>query len=137
MGKRLVASMHSGYRPRMSTDMVGIRANLEVRSVAESIEFYRRTLGLEPVITMGEPPTFAILTSGPASLGICEAPAPAVAGIVACYVDVTDVDAAFLRCRDAGAEVTMELATHPWAMRDFVIRDPDGHQVAIGQRIEG
>ena len=37
---------------------------------------------------------------------------------------------------EAGAEVTMGLTTHPWLMRDFVIRDPDGHQVAIGQRLE-
>lgn len=124
----------------MSHGVVGIRANLEVRDVPASIEFYRRALALEPVTTIGEPPSFAILeagssSGGAASLGICEAANPAVAGIVACYVDVTDVDEAFRRCRDAGAEVTMELTTHPWLMRDFVIRDPDGHQVAIGQRL--
>jgi predicted enzyme related to lactoylglutathione lyase len=119
----------------MSHDVVGIRANLEVRDVPASIDFYRRVLALEPVTTMGEPPTFAILTAGQASLGLCQVPSPAVAGIVACYVDVVDVEEALRRGRDAGVEVTMELTTHPWSMRDFVIRDPDGHQVAIGQRI--
>jgi predicted enzyme related to lactoylglutathione lyase len=124
----------------MGHGVIGIRANLEVRDVPASIDFYRRTLDLEPVTTMGEPPVFAILAAasppgdGP-SLGICEAANPAVAGIVACYVDVTDVDEAFRRCREVGAEVTTELTTHPWLMRDFVIRDPDGHQVAIGQRL--
>jgi predicted enzyme related to lactoylglutathione lyase len=116
--------------------VVGIRANLEVRNVPESITFYRQVLGLEPLTTMGEPPSFAILTGGGASLGIAETSAPAVAAIVACYVDVTDVTAAFVRCTDAGAEITMGLTTHPWRMRDFVVRDPDGHQVAIGQRLE-
>jgi predicted enzyme related to lactoylglutathione lyase len=103
--------------------------------VPTSIDFYRRALDLVPVTTMGEPPVFAILSGGPASLGIAQEPSPAVAAIVACYVDVTDVDEAFRRCQAAGVEVTMGLTTHPWLMRDFVIRDPDGHQVAIGQRL--
>lgn len=113
-----------------------IRANLEVRDVPASIDFYRRTLELEPVTTMGEPPTFAMLAGGDAMLVVCQEPSPAVAGIAACYVDVTNVDEAFQRCQDAGAEVTMGLTTHPWLMRDFVIRDLDGHQIAIGQRLD-
>jgi predicted enzyme related to lactoylglutathione lyase len=117
-------------------DMVlAIRANLEVRDVPASMEFYRRTLALEPITTMGEPPTFAMLAGGRALLVVCHAPQPAVAGIAACYVDVNDVEEVFRRCQEAGAEVTMALTTHPWMMRDFVIRDPDGHQIAIGQRI--
>ncbi|MDQ6617435.1 MAG: VOC family protein [Actinomycetota bacterium] len=120
----------------MGHPVVGIRANLEVRDVPASIDFYQRALNLEAVTTMGEPPSFAILAGGQASLGICQAASPAVAGIVACYVDVTDVEDAFRRCQGAGVEVTMELTTHPWPMRDFVIRDPDGHQIAIGQRVE-
>lgn len=119
----------------MGDTVVGIRANLEVRNVPASIDFYRQVLGLEPMTTMGEPPTFAILGHGQASLGICEASEPAVAGIVACYIDVTDVDEAFRRGTDAGAEITIGLTTHPWRMRDFVLRDPDGHQIAVGQRL--
>jgi predicted enzyme related to lactoylglutathione lyase len=119
----------------MTQDVLGIRANLEVRDVSTSIDFYRRTLNLEPLATMGEPPVFALLAAGQAGLGISQEPSPAVAAIVACYVDVTDVEEAFRRCQAAGAEVTMQLTTHPWLMRDFVIRDPDGHQVAIGQRL--
>ena len=117
--------------------VVGIRANLEVRDVPASLDFYGRTLGMEAVTTMGEPPTFAIVVAGSASLGLVQAETPAVAGIVAVYVDVTDVAAAWARCQAAGAEVTMELATHPWGMRDFVIRDPDGHQIAIGSPSPG
>jgi catechol 2,3-dioxygenase-like lactoylglutathione lyase family enzyme len=125
----------------MSQLVVGIRANLEVRDVPQSIDFYRGALALEPVTTMGEPPVFALLAATPTgpgdspSLGLSASPAPAVAAIVACYVDVADVAAVFDRCRAARVEVTMELTTHPWGMRDFVIRDPDGHQLAIGQRM--
>lgn len=121
----------------MIDGVVKIRANLEVRDVAASLDFYGRTLGMEAFTTMGDPPTFAILVAGSASLGLAQAQTPAVAGIVAVYVDVTDVAAALARCQRAGAEVTMELTTHPWGMRDFVIRDPDGHQIAIGSVTPG
>jgi predicted enzyme related to lactoylglutathione lyase len=120
----------------MNHSVVAIRGNLEVHDVPASIDFYRRNLELEPVTTMGEPPTFAIVAGGGAWLGICEAATPAVAGIAAFYVVVDDVEEAFRRCQASGAEVTVELTTQPWMMRDFVIRDPDGHQVAIGQRVK-
>ncbi|HSO96539.1 MAG TPA: VOC family protein [Acidimicrobiia bacterium] len=120
----------------MGATLLGIRANLEVREVPRSVAFFERTLGLRPVVTMGEPVTFAILAADDASLALAATAEPAVAAIAACYVDVSDVTAAYERCRDAGAEITAEVTTHPWGMRDFVLRDPDGHQIAVGQRVE-
>ena len=120
----------------MAGNLLQIRTNLEVRDVPRSLDFYERALGLEAVVTMGEPASFAILAAGDASMAIAQADQPAVAGIAACYVDVVDVEAAHQRCRDAGAELTASVTTHPWGMRDFVFRDPDGHQVAVGQRLD-
>ena len=117
------------------SDVLGVRASLEVTDVVRSIEFYRGALGLEPVVTMGEPPAFAILDADGAGFAIAEEAHPAVARIAACYVDVVDVDAAHERCVQAGVPVVMALMTHPWQKRDFVIRDPDGHQIAIGQDV--
>ena len=114
--------------------LLRIRTNLEVRDVSRSIDFYQRALGLDPLVTMGVPPTFAILGVDDASMAIAETDRPAVAAIAACYVDVADVEAAHERCRDAGVEFTGPVTTHPWGMRDFVFRDPDGHQIAVGQR---
>lgn len=85
---------------------------------------------------MGDPATFAILAADDASMAIAQADRPAVAAIAACYVDVVDVEAAHQRCRDAGGEITASVTTHPWGMRDFVFRDPDGHQIAVGQRLD-
>jgi predicted enzyme related to lactoylglutathione lyase len=112
-----------------------MRTNLEVRDVAASIAFYRRVLGLEARTTMGDPPIFALLANGGGSLGLAEATAPAVGSIVTCYVDVPDVEAAFERCTAAGATITTPLTTHPWRMRDFVFRDLDGHQIAVGEQV--
>ena len=124
------------YRTAMAHGLLRIRTNLEVRDVGRSVAFYQRVLGLDPVVTMGEPATFAILAADDASMAIAEAEQPAVAAITACYVDVVDVEAAHQRCREAGAEVSAAVTTHPWGMRDFVFRDLDGHQIAVGQRVE-
>ena len=115
--------------------IVRTRTNLEVRDVATSMDFYRATLGLEAATTMGEPPTFALLANAGGSLGLAQSDQPAVASIVTCYVDVADADAAFERCAAAGATITMGLTTHPWPIRDFVFEDPDGHLIAVGERL--
>jgi predicted enzyme related to lactoylglutathione lyase len=119
----------------MAGGIFKMRTNLEARNVSASIDFYRHALGLEPITTMGEPPTFALLANGGGALGLAESAAPAVASIVACYVDVPDVEAAYERCAKAGATVIMPLTTHPWQMRDFVFCDPDGHQIAVGEQL--
>jgi uncharacterized glyoxalase superfamily protein PhnB len=76
-----------------------------------------------------------LLANGGGSLGLAASASPAVAAIAACYVDVPDAEAALARCIGAGATITMPLTTHPWRMRDFVLRDPDGHQVAVGEQL--
>ena len=119
----------------LADGIVTTRTNLEVRDVAASIDFYRRTLGFEATTTMGDPPTFALLANAGGALGLAYAERPAVAAIVTCYIDVADVEAAYERCVGAGATITMELTTHPWPMRDFVLQDPDGHLIGVGERL--
>jgi predicted enzyme related to lactoylglutathione lyase len=117
------------------TGIVRTRTNLEVRDVAASMAFYARALGLQPQASMGEPPTFALLVNAGGSLGLAHSPSPAVASIVTCYVDVADVEAAFAQCAAAGATIATPLTTHPWQMRDFVLQDPDGHLIAVGEQL--
>ncbi len=115
--------------------IVRTRTNLEVGDVARSMRFYAGALGLQPHATMGDPPTFALLANAGGSLGLAHVEAPAVASIVACYVEVADLDRTLAQCQAAGATITTPPATHPWRMRDFVFRDPDGHLVAVGEQL--
>jgi predicted enzyme related to lactoylglutathione lyase len=115
--------------------IVKTRTNLEVRDVAASVEFYGQVLGLRALTTMGDPPTFALLTNAGGSLGLAHDAEPAVASIVTCYVEVADLDAAFERCTAAGATITAPLTTHPWPIRDFVFADLDGHLIGVGEQL--
>ena len=44
-----------------------------------------------------------------------------------------ELEAAFERVREAGAEVVEELADRPWGTRDFAVRDPSGNLVRVDQ----
>jgi predicted enzyme related to lactoylglutathione lyase len=85
------------------------------------------------MVTMGEPPTFAMISHGEVGLGLVRTERPAVADFACCYVDVDGVEALHQRCVDAGATVTNPLTRQPWGNYDFVIADPDGHQLAFGE----
>ena len=111
------------------------RATLGVHDVAASIEFYKRALGFEVLVAMGEPPDFALIGEPAAAgvgLGLNRTDEPAVADFACCYFDVDGVEELSQRCVDAGATVTAPLTRQPWGNYDFVIADPDGHQLAFG-----
>jgi uncharacterized glyoxalase superfamily protein PhnB len=109
------------------------RTTLGVRDVTSSIDFYRRALGFEVLVTMGDPPDFALLGADGAGLGLVEAAQPAVADFACCYVDVEGVEELHDRCVAAGARITAPLTHQPWGNHDFVVADLDGHQLAFGE----
>lgn len=51
----------------------------------------------------------------------------------AMYVYVEDPDALCAEYTDAGADIVAPVASRPYGMRDFVVRDPDGHQFTLGR----
>ena len=50
-------------------------------------------------------------------------------------IDVDDADAFHAHCVAAGAEIESPLETKPWGMREFTVRDPDGHCHRIGHGV--
>jgi len=112
------------------------RTNIGVRDVPASIEFYRRALGFEVAVTMGEPPTFAMIGADGVGLGLGQSDHPAVTDFVCSYFNVDEVEALHQRCVAAGATIIAPLTRQPWGNYDFVIADPDGHQLAFGEAPE-
>ena len=117
----------------MSIHLLRSRATLGVRNVPTAIDFYRAAVGFEVVVTMGEPPNFAIIAQGDAGLGLVQLEDPAVATFACCYFDVLGVEELHQRCLDAGAKIPGTLTHDPWGNYDFVLADPDGHQLAFGE----
>jgi Glyoxalase-like domain len=49
------------------------------------------------------------------------------------YVYVEDPDALCAEFEESGADVVDPVASRPYGMRDFVVRDPDGHRFTLGR----
>jgi len=114
-----------------------------------ALSFYRDALGLDvrnDVANEG----FRWITVGAASqpgVAICltnylngsPADGEAVAALVAkgalngVHFQTDDLDAAYARVRDSGAEIVSEPADQFWVTRDFAVRDPSGNLVRIDQ----
>ncbi len=46
-------------------------------------------------------------------------------------VEVDDVDTAYARAIDAGADVVRPIADEPWGVRRFFVRDPNGVVISV------
>ncbi|HLH65700.1 MAG TPA: VOC family protein [Solirubrobacteraceae bacterium] len=117
-----------------------------------SLAFYRDTLGFEVRndvgrgelrwITVGPPgqPDTSIVLAPPAVLpGISEDERRTVAEMMAkgtyatILLGTDDLEAAFQRLRDRGADIVQEPTEQPYGVRDCAVRDPAGTMVRIQQ----
>ncbi|GAB4331894.1 MAG: hypothetical protein Kow0010_17520 [Dehalococcoidia bacterium] len=112
-------------------ELLTMRPNLPVRDVAAAAAFYRDVLGFR-VTTQFEDGSFALLHGGSAELALVRRDSPSPQGA---YLYVRGIQAALARCEAAMAKVVYPLTDEPWGLRNFVLEDPDGHHIAIGERI--
>ena len=113
-----------------SVEYLAMRPNLPVRDVAASVAFYRDVVGLELEHAFDDG-SFAILRRGGAELALVHADSPQPQGA---YLNVTGVKTLHARCAERGVPIVAPLNMEPWGLLDFVIEDPDGHRIAIGER---
>ena len=109
------------------------RSTLGARDLQTSLRFYTEVLGFRVETSHGEPLSFALLHADDTGLALVRSEHPAVAAFAAVYFTVQGVDGLLSRCEAAGATIAVPLTTHPWGHRDFVVKDPDGHLLAIGE----
>ena len=117
----------------MTTRFLKSRSTLGVKSVPEALAFYTETLGFTVHTTMGEPATFALIGRDEVGLALVKQAEPAVAEFACVYFNVDDVESIHARCREQGATMLNALTRHPWGSYDFVVQDPDGHRIALGE----
>ena len=100
--------------------------------MAASIAFYRDIVGLELEHAFDDG-SFALLRRGGAELALVHAESPEPQGA---YLYVTGVKTLHAHCAERGVPIVGPLTMEPWGLLDFVIEDPDGHRIAIGERME-
>ena len=117
---------------------------LMVADVVRAHEYYAERLGFRSPRMWGDPPTFCITERDGLELMLAQVdegksvhPNADNEGRIDVYFWVEDADALHGELRDKGADVIGEPETQPYGMREFLIRDPDGHVLAFGHDTTG
>jgi catechol 2,3-dioxygenase-like lactoylglutathione lyase family enzyme len=130
-------------------DLALARCFVLVHDPDRALAFYRDALGLELRTDVAQE-SFRWLTVGAASqpgvaivitnyLNGSPADGDALAALIAkgalngVHFSTDDLDAAFKKVRDSGAEIVQEPTEQPWGIRDFAVRDPSGNLVRVDQ----
>ena len=108
-------------------------AGIGVTDMAHATAFYTDLFGFTLVFSNGDPVIFTILEKDAAELHLLLAPGYRGPDFNVAHLFVDDVDRLYRRCRDAGVSVIKSIADKDYGMRAFVIADPDGNRIDIGQ----
>ncbi len=115
-----------------SRTFAAARPSLEVADVGAALAFWTDVVGFEVEVTMGEPPTFAMVSAGGARITLAQVDEPAPTSIAVAFVDLHGIDGLAADLRAAGHEVDGP-HERPWGIRDLVVRVPGGPLVAFGE----
>jgi lactoylglutathione lyase len=101
--------------------------------LVRAVAFYTERLGFEEGYRIEG---FAVVRLESFELGLAESSDVTPAGRVALWLYTDDVDAEIKRLREAGVEVVKEPEDREWGERMGSVRDPDGNEICLGQRLE-
>ena len=110
-----------------------VMPRIPVSDMDRSIAYYEEAMGFRCAWRTSDG-SLAALSSGDIELLLLvpwtgDGPPP----VHSAYVYVEDPDALFEEYREAGADIVDPVASRPHGMRDFVVRDPDGHRFTLGR----
>lgn len=97
--------------------------------VARSIQFYTEVLGFKESWSWDEAPTFGGVVDGDTTIFFCKGDQGHKGTWLA--LNVENADEYYEAIKDK-AEVSGPPETKPWFMREFLVKDPDGHILRVG-----
>jgi lactoylglutathione lyase len=98
-----------------------------------AVAFYRERFGFDERYRLED--QFAVVGLGPLEVGFAATKRPDPPGRVALWLYCDDVDAEIDALRAAGVEIAREPADMDWGERMASVRDPDGNEILLGQRV--
>ena len=115
---------------------------LLVADVVKAAEYYADKLGFKAPRMWGDPPNFCMPQRDRCIVALNQVGADAgyranasFEGRFDVYFDVDDADALFAEFSAKGADIVCEPEDMPYWMREFQVRDLDGHLLAFGHDI--
>lgn len=108
---------------------------VSVRDIQAAHAFYAGVLGFQKVFENGDPVGFMVLRKDAAEIHLSQARdhRPSTVNVFHLFVD--DVDALHAVCVAAGVRIIKSLQGKDYGQRAFVMADPDGNRIDVGQRV--
>lgn len=124
-----------GKLPAMSRPTwISVTPELAVGDVREAQEWYRDALDWRIGWTAPDGSYGALYVE---TLELFLKRSDGAPGGAVCCLRVSDVEAVYEACLEAGAASVSPLEQKPWAMREFSLEDPYGNTLRIGQSTLG
>lgn len=127
---------------RSLATLTGISPVLLVSDLARAVAYYRDRLGFSCEVH-GDPPNFAVAERDAAVILLALSDQPErivpnwriVENIWNAYIRVDDAEAIYAEVQERGAPIDYTIYDAPHGFREFGVQDPDGHDIAFGQRL--
>ena len=107
---------------------------LPVLDIQKSIEFYTQRLQFELMFSWGEPLSYVVLKQGGVSLHLtlrADNNSPSTEHCVV-YIFVRNIEEIYQQCLQENVTILNPLELRDYKMKDFDIKDPDGHIISFG-----
>jgi uncharacterized glyoxalase superfamily protein PhnB len=106
---------------------------LSVGDLRGAVDYYTKALGFELGFMWGDPPNTAGVNLGRVSIHLSlGTPNPQGASV---YFVVGDADELFAFQQANGAHVVTPPTDQPWGLREYKVRDRDGHELRFGHHL--
>jgi catechol 2,3-dioxygenase-like lactoylglutathione lyase family enzyme len=130
-----MSQTNQGAQPRLSS----VAAQLFVRNLKASTDFFTTKLGFTLDFVYGEPPFYGQVSRDNARLALRHVDAPVIAedirdqeGLLSASITLDSADEIkqlFLAYQDADVPFHQALREEPWGAKTFIVKDPDGNLI--------
>jgi catechol 2,3-dioxygenase-like lactoylglutathione lyase family enzyme len=112
-----------------------IAAAVPVRDISQALGFYRGILGMSVTFTNGDPVGFVILRRDAAELHLTLVKGHRAGRHNVAHLMVADATALHEHLVSNGVRIVKGLRDADYGLRGFVMADPDGNRIDVGQRL--
>lgn len=106
-----------------------------VSNMAAAVQFYTTVFGFEKTFENGNPVGFAILKKDKAELHLSVSTGHKGTTQNVAHLIVSDASALYAICERKGVRIIKGLRDANYGLRGFVLVDPDGNRIDVGQPI--
>jgi uncharacterized glyoxalase superfamily protein PhnB len=110
-----------------------VAPTIAVCDIAKALTFYCDVLGFSKTFENGNPVGFVILERDNAEVHLTLWPNDQATDRIVLHMLVSDANALFEHLKKSGARIVKGLRDQPYGLRDFVVADPEGNRLDIGQ----